>query len=459
MHAFVQALNSNDNSQIEEFIKTSHHPQVLAQVPMSALVARWLTVHAQSGPVEPKVFKSLSANTAIVWTRGSVTQIWVGFQFFFEKQEPHRITMIARDSGPMAPPEFRLARATSPGSLARKMTLYLDAIQRGGYFSGSILIAHNGKPILRRGIGMANSSAAIPNRPDTIYNIASLSKMFASVAVAQLVEKGLVSYNDPLSKFIPEYPKHIADQVTIHNLLTHTSGIELDDIPEFNARLRAARSVKDFIDAQIEFFPKIEGFKDFKRPVDFNYSNEGYALLARIVEVASGDDYYAYLEKNILHRAKMTNTIYRHEPNVPTSSVATGYTNQDPKTGATQLGPMREVRILDVGFAAPSGGLHSTVDDLLRFSNGLIDAKFLSKQASSLLWQPHVREANGRSYGYGFSVVESEAGERIGHSGANMGFSSRFDHYPKSGYTVIVLSNRDRAATSIADLVAELLAS
>jgi hypothetical protein len=203
MNLFVQALNSGQTSEIEKFIRASHHPKVLEQVPMDLMLARWLTVHNQTGPVEARIFRSLSPTTAIVWTRGTVTKVWVGFQFFFGKDAPHLISAIARDSGPMPPVEERLAPTKTPKELSARMNQYLDEISKTPYFSGSVLIAHHGKIIVNRNLGKANIAQNIPNQNKTIYNIASISKMFVGVAIAQLAEKGLLDYQDKLSKFIP----------------------------------------------------------------------------------------------------------------------------------------------------------------------------------------------------------------------------------------------------------------
>lgn len=457
MGLFLQALNSGQASELEKFIRGSHDPKVLERLPMDLILARWLTVHQQTGPVEARIFKSLSPTTAIVWTRGKVTKIWVGFQFFFGKDAPHFISGIGRDSGPMPPAEERLAPAKNPRALALTMNQYLDEIAKTSYFSGSVLIAHRGKIILNRSLGKSNMAQNVPNQGDTIYNIASVSKMFVGTAIAQLAERGLLSYQDKLSKFIPEYPKNIADQVTIHHLLTHTSGIELDEIREFSEKSAKATSVKDLVDAQIEFLPKMEGFQNFKPLEKYDYTNEGYVLLGRIVEVVSKKSYFNYLQENIFKPAKMQNTFAVYQSENPPRNLAIGYTNQNPTNGAAMLGAPREVSFFKQKTRRPSGGIDSTTSDLLRFGNALFQGKLLKKESVDFLTQSHTEVGEGRFYGYGLMIDETIAGKRIGHSGANMGFSSRFDYYPDSGYTVIILCNQDRVANSMADLATELL--
>lgn len=459
MDLFLQALNTGETVELEKFIRGSHHPKVLEQVSMDLMLARWLTVHQQTGPVEARIFKSLSPTTAVVWTRGKITKVWVGFQFFFGKDAPHLISAIARDSGPMPPIEERLAPAKTPKELSARMNQYLDEIGKTPYFSGSVLIAHHGKIIVNRSLGKSNTAQNIPNQSKTIYNIASISKIFVATAVAQLVEKGAISYQDKLSKFIPKYPKNIADQITIHHLLTHTSGIELDEIREFNEKTAQAKSVKDLIDAQIEFLPKMEGFQNFKPLEKYDYSNEGYALLGRIVEVVSKQNYFDYLQKNVFKPAKMQNTFAVYQSKIPLQNLAIGYTNRNPTNGVGMLGAPREVSFFTQEFRHPAGGIDSTTTDLSNFFNTLFRGKLLKKSSLNLLTQSHIKAGEGSFYGYGLMIDETIAGKRIGHSGANMGFSSRLDYYPNSGYTVIVLCNQDQVANSMAALVTELLSS
>lgn len=456
METFLKALNSRDAGEIEKFVRETHHPEVVRQVPMPMLVARWMSVHQQSGPVEARIFKNLSPTASVVWTRGKLTKVWVGFQFIYEKDEPHRINVIARDSGPMPPPEEMLPRAKSPNELTSRMNSYLDALVGTPHFSGSILIAHKGRTILNRSLRNADIENKIPNSSKTVYNIASISKMFAAVAIAQLAEKSRLGYQDPVSKFIPTYPKSVAEKVTIHHLLTHTSGIELDEIPEFNQKAAAATSVKDLVDAQIEFLPKMEGIDNFKLPEKYDYTNEGYALLARIVEIAGEKNYYSYIEDHILKPLRMNGSgAFSNGSTLRYSAI--GYTNRNANTGASMPGPPRIVRPWESSFRQPSGGLDSSTGDLLRFANGLFIGTLLKLEARQIVMKKHAQEAGNSFYGYGLMIRDTIAGTRYGHSGANMGFSSRLDYYPESGYTVIVLANQDQVANTMADMVMELI--
>jgi CubicO group peptidase (beta-lactamase class C family) len=121
------------------------------------------------------------------------------------------------------------------------------------------------------------------------------------------------------------------------------------------------------------------------------------------------------------------------------------------------LGALREVSFFTKEFRHPAGGIDSTTTDLSNFVNAVFRGKLLKKSSINLLSQSHIKVAESRSYGYGLMIDETIAGKRIGHSGANMGFSSRLDYYPETGYTVIILCNQDRVANSMADLVTELL--
>ncbi len=188
-----------------------------------------------------------------------------------------------------------------------------------------------------------------------------------------------------MSKFIPEYPKNVADQVTIHHLLTHTSGIELDEIREFNEKTAKAISIKDLIDAQIEFLPKMEGFQNFKPLEKYNYSNEGYALLARIVEVVSQKNYFDYLQENIFKPTKMRNTFAVYQGENLAAKFGHRLHESKSNNGVSILGAPREVSFFKEKTRKPPGGIDSTTSDLLRFNNAIFQAKLVKKESVSLL--------------------------------------------------------------------------
>lgn len=190
------------------------------------------------------------------------------------------------------------------------LTKYMNGLEKIDFFSGSVLVAKGDTILFEESYGQSNKKSNINNNTSTTFNIASITKSFTAIAIAKLVEQGKLEFTDLISKFIPEYPKDIADQVTIHHLLTHSSGIELDDYMPFNLDKEKAKNLEQMLNAQITHIDSMnEGRrKNFKVLNKYDYSNENYALLGVIIERTSGMSYAQYIEKNIFSLLNMKNS-------------------------------------------------------------------------------------------------------------------------------------------------------
>lgn len=315
----------------------------------------------------------------------------------------------------------------------------VDAFVKGlvaeGKFSGAVLVARDGKSIFKRAYGLANREFDVPNRVDTRFNLASAGKMFTGVAVAQLAERGRLSFDDLVGKHLPDYPREVASQVTVHHLLTHTSGMGSYWKPEFHEANHARfREVRDYLPL----------FADdplaFKPGEKWSYSNAGFMLLGAIIERVSGQSYFGYVKEQVFGRAGMGDTDF-YEADRVTPNLASGYTKQnrylqgsDEWTSNVFISPVK---------GGPAGGAYSTVDDLLRFDVALRTHKLLSRKYTETVLAGKVEYRPNAKYAYGFAndIVE---GERVVfHDGGANGVSAEFDLYPDLGYTVVVLSNLD----------------
>lgn len=304
---------------------------------------------------------------------------------------------------------------------------YLDAAHRLWGFEGSVVVAWGGNVVLSKGYGMANQKIGIPNGPDTKFFIGSITKQFTAAAILALQEDGLLDVHDPISKYLPDYPQPVGDKMTIHHLLTHTSGIPdyVGDIEIFLKRMHSitpANLIDSFKDKPLEFEP---GRK-------FQYSNSGYILLGAITEQVSGQSYEAYLHHRILQPNKMFNTGYaRREAGLP-----------DRADGHTVEGEDIIVDALPVHFSVlhTAGALYSTVKDLNQWDRALYKDDVLSKSSLIAMFTPY-----GGNYGYGW-FIESRYGRRhMYHSGFLDGFHSIISRWPNDKLCIIVLSNEDEA--------------
>jgi CubicO group peptidase (beta-lactamase class C family) len=312
------------------------------------------------------------------------------------------------------------AAAAAAQDMAAKADEYLNAHVKQSRFSGSVLIAKGGKIILSKGYGMANYEHDAPNAPQTKFRLASITKQFTATAIMQLQEKGLLSVDDPLTKYFPDYKT--AQGVTIHHLLSHTSGIfNYTNDPQFRQNMRVTLTPEKLFDT---FKEKPLDFQPGDR---FNYSNSGYALLGMIIEKVSGKSYEDYLKENIFGPLGMSNSGYDHSE-VVLKNRALGY----------NPGPNGRVhaQFLDMSQPYSAGALYSTVEDLYLWDRALYTEKLLKKSSLARMFTP---VKNG--YGYGWAMDEQNGHKRIGHAGGINGFSTQIFRYVDDDAVVIVLGN------------------
>lgn len=375
---------------------------------------------------------------------------WVDHEKEQLKREPPSVTPAAVQP----PAELPKGNVIDDVAMAKELDTYLAQATSNDAFSGAVLIARNGQPIFKKAYGMANKASNKPNNVDTKFDLGSMNKMFTAVAIAQLVERGKLSFNDTVGKLLPDYPnKVVADKVTVHQLLTHTSGMGSYFNEKFMANLNNMKTVSDYLplfaNDPLAFEP---GTK-------WQYSNSGFTVLGLIIEKVSGQSYYDYVKQNIFKPAGMSSTdSYERDKDIP--NLAIGYTKAgengrpDPAAARRPNTPMRPLK------GSPAGGGYSTLDDLLKFSVALKDHKLLSQKYTEIITSGKVEMgAAGRKYAYGFGDDVSNGRHIVGHNGGGPGISANFDMLVDSGYTAVILGNYDPPAlmpvvTKVRDLIA-----
>jgi CubicO group peptidase (beta-lactamase class C family) len=292
----------------------------------------------------------------------------------------------------------------------------------------AVLVARDGKVLLSHCLGMANLSHDVPITPTTKFRIGSITKQFTAAAILKLQEEGRLSVNDKLTKFFPDYPR--GDEVTIHHLLTHTSGIKsYTSKPEFmNSAPVAATS-----DEMIESF-KNDPF-DFDPGSRFAYNNSGYFLLGAIIEKVSGQSYNDYLRSTFFEPLEMHDTGV-HEATAVLKGEATGYQYESGKI-------TRSIN-WDMSRAGAAGSLYSTVEDLMRWNEGVFGGKVLSDESLEAAFTPvklNSDEMPMMTYGYGWVMGERRGLKTISHGGGLHGWSSVITRYVDQDTTIVVLHN------------------
>jgi CubicO group peptidase (beta-lactamase class C family) len=311
---------------------------------------------------------------------------------------------------------------------------YLDI----GGFNGTVLIAKKGKVLLSKGYGMANYELNVPNTPQTKFHLASVSKSFTAAAIMLLEERGLLNVNDPLKKFIPDYPN--GDKITVHHLLTHTSGIaNVNNFPDYDAKSRFPQTPASLV----------EMFKNtplIMQPGErYNYSNSNYNLLAYIIEKVSGKSYGEFLKVNIFEPLEMKDTGHDEQAGTLLKNRASGYVPMG-------ISGLENAPYLDWTSKTGNGSLYSTVEDLYRWDRALYTEKILKKPTLERMFAPHVE-----GVGYGWFISQRHNRRAIRMSGRSPGFSAELQRYVDDDVCVIVLSNNYApTAIPIADDVAAI---
>jgi CubicO group peptidase (beta-lactamase class C family) len=355
-------------------------------------------------------------------------------------EEPHAITSLGVRAIPR-PAEFALPRLTQP-ELVAALKAKLQKDSSSGAFSGDVLVASQGKPVFSESYGFADRDSKTPNTLSTRFRIGSMNKMFTAVSIMQLEQNGKLSLDDPVIKFLPDYPnKELAQKVTVRHLLTHTGGTGDFFGPEFDAHRLELRTAEDYV--------KLFGSRPlrFEPGSKWEYSNYGFLLLGMVVEKAGGQPYYDYVRDHIYKPAGMTSTGSEPE-DTHVAKLSTGYTANRATDGNTHPNtdtlPYR---------GTSAGGGYSTVEDLLAFANALEQNKLLDARHVELLTTGKPGTPND-SYAFGFEDRRINGTRCFGHGGGAPGMNGMLQICPGPGYVVAVLANLDPpAAQRVADFV------
>ncbi|HEX4959898.1 MAG TPA: serine hydrolase domain-containing protein [Thermoanaerobaculia bacterium] len=345
--------------------------------------------------------------------------------------EPPKILSSRLEAIPR-PPDLAVARLKEADALAA-LTNRAEELAKKDEFSGVVLVARHGEVVLQKAWGLANREAGAPATLDTRFRLGSMNKMFTSVATLQLVEAGKLALDDPIGKYLTDYPnKDVASKVTVRNLLTHTGGTGDIFGPDFDKNRLTLREHSDYL--------KLYGSRGLTHEpgAEFRYSNYGFVLLGALIEKVTGMSYYDYVRSHIFQPAGMTSTDSLTEADaVPNRSV--GYMKENGKwVPNTDTLPWR---------GTSAGGGYSTAGDLLRFAQALESGKLISKASLTAATTPYKEQ-----YGYGFGMDGEGALRSYGHSGGAPGMNGDLRIFPQLGYVVISLSNLDPpAATRLVD--------
>jgi CubicO group peptidase (beta-lactamase class C family) len=325
-------------------------------------------------------------------------------------------------------PQIETATSSFPSDqhIIFQADTYLSKLTKAKLFSGSVLIARNGKVLLSKGYGEADRKKQVANTAQTKFRIASLTKQFTAMAILILEAQCKLNVQDRICTYLSECPNSWQN-ITLHQLLTHTSGIpDFGGFPDYlttqGLPSSPTQTVARFKDKPLDFQP---GEK-------FNYSSSGYIVLGVIIERASGATYEAFLRDNIFVPLQMVNSGYDHN----NGDLAIGYRDQ------TSV----PADFVDMSIPYAAGGLYSTVEDLYRWDRALYTDKLIPKNLREMMFTPFAMtsDRNGLpySFGYGWNISEENNHLMVGHEGGINGFHSLIARYPNDKTVIIILGNR-----------------
>jgi CubicO group peptidase (beta-lactamase class C family) len=433
----LDLINSGDMEKIRVYISTQFTKNFLKKFGEERLFDVYYGFFEKYRGLEFYKARESSSFKLVGIHRCRSTGSGYSFGLMVESKPPHNIQgmtilPLARPDGPES------LESLNEEERVKMLDSFIARLGEAGVFSGTILLDKGGNVLFKAAYGFATRRYNIPIRIDTKLNLASLTKMFTAVAVAQLFEKGKVSFDDPIGKYLGTdwIPEKIGESVQIKHLLSHTSGIDIGGEDDNLTYLEQAfkgqfREISDYKSLSARATLKSRPGKNF------SYSNIGMHLVGPIIEKISGETYFKYLQTHIFEPAGMSNTGF-YELDIPEPNVAAGYSKEYRDGKIFWRNNILACQIK----GTPAGGAYSTADDLLKFENALRNNVLVSEKTKEILFTPK-KELNAPSYGYGFQVRTFDDKLQVGHSGGYVGINNQFSMYRNKGYTVIILSNVD----------------
>jgi D-alanyl-D-alanine carboxypeptidase len=448
----LQAINDATAETLRNFALTHFSERFLQDTPVDQLTDRFQKMKTESGGLDVAVvLKPEMAGQANMLLRTRTGHHFVRIVAFEDAGKIGDFFLLpATDpEGDISEdwPKVKISQAQILGEIER----HADFAASRDLFSGVVLVAHGDRVLFHKAYGAGEKSFESRNRLDTKFNLASMDKMFTGVAIGQLAAAGKLSFEDKLSAVLPDYPNpSVAGKITIHQLLTHTSGLGEALKPEMREKKKKFRNPRDY-------FPLFVNDPLWFEPgAGWGYSNAGYVVLGAVIEKVSGQSYFDYVRDHVFALAGMKDSGY-FELDQAVPNLAIGYARfEDDVLG---IGPRRS-NVVFLGYKGNSaGGGYSTAPDLLRFAQALRNHQLLGPAMADKVTAGKVEAADGR-YGYGFWQWQPNQKDVRGNTGGgpNSGIDSNFRMFWDGTYTVIVLSNYDPpGGTNLARSITEFL--
>ena len=340
-----------------------------------------------------------------------------------------------------------LSRSNVAGANARTQVEQIDrllsTLDEKGKFNGVVLVSEHSKVIYKKGFGYANYEEKKPNHVESCFRLGSVTKQFTAMAIMILSDRGKLSYEDDIRKYLPSLPYK---GVTIRHLLVHTSGLP-DYMVLFEDKWDKEKLAykEDVLRLFAEYHPPV----DFAPGEKWEYSNTGYSLLACIVERASGETFEVFMQKNIFEPLDMQNTVLATgKKDQPIKNRVFGYSSSFENTDYHYLNGI-----------LGDGGIYSTVDDVFKWDQGLYNAGLVKKSTMAEALTPYKLNDGSTTgdYGFGWRLYRGDKRDVIAHGGSWAGFRNLIWRDLKNRNAIIILSNNDSELEEIKLAIEKIL--
>jgi len=363
------------------------------------------------------------------------------------------VTVRARLSFPHAPlalaalmllPSCNARDEGSPAGPAARLATLLADYDGAGRPGACVLVRRRGTVAYERCFGMADLEAGTAAAPVTDFRLASLTKQFTATAILGLVAAGQLEPRTSLREVFPDFPPY-GDSISIHHLLTHTSGlIDYED-------LMPADDTTQIRDAGVLALMTSQDSTYFPPGSEFRYSNSAYAVLAMVVEQLSGEPFGTYLREHIFEPLGMAGTVAHEEGVTVVPHRAYGYSREDG-------GSWQRTDQSTTSAVLGDGGIYTSLDDMNRWLAVVEGRDTLLAPAvlAAAFLEATLADGRGAGYGYGWYLDTYRGHHRWRHSGSTIGFRNEVQHFPDDDLTVLFLSNRNEIAPGLADAIADV---
>jgi len=445
IRAFLSTLNQPTAEAVERFFTEQCTEEFKNFASMETHIATFEFLARYTGGVDfhsLRSYKPERPRESVVIVKDRNYDAWRAFRLFIDDKETYLLAGLLLDRYPGSPTDIEEPTLSEAEVIAETGQI-VQRVCANEAFSGTVLLARNAEVLYTHACGEASRRFSVPIDIDTRFNLSSITKSFTGTAIVQLAEAGSLAYDDALSEYLDEswLPHAISDRVTIHHLLTHTSGL-------------GDYATDEFLQAPRDSYRQLEDFRPFvsvdtlafEPGTEFRYSNTGMFLLGLVVQVVSGEDYFDYVRRHIFEPAGMHDTGF-FDRDEPIPNVAIGY-YRDP---TSRTGWREDTFRLPVR-GTPATQSYSTVGDLHRFAVALRDGTLVSPASHEVMWRRY-----GEGDGYGFQVHQRAVGTAVGHTGGSWGASSHLTLYLEAGYIVAALSNTRTGASPLVERIEQLI--